>query len=105
MEDIAIVGAFRPSNVMDGVGKGSQRMGLPSGPRGPMEDHPAGWPVPFRSAHLLNLVLDDLVGPNPIEEIEEPWILRFQREGIGAKRGGGVKARTEVLAMLSPLSV
>src|SRR5438132_221297 len=55
-------------DVMDRMLEGNQGMSFPARPRCPMKDHSVLRPVRLRAAHLLYLMLDNLVGPYQIKK-------------------------------------
>jgi hypothetical protein len=70
-------------NVMNRMLEWNDRMSFPPRAGRPMEDHAVGRSVPFGASELLDLMLDDFVGPDPVEKIDESRIVRLDRQGIG----------------------
>src|SRR5687768_6053305 len=91
--------------MVDGVLKRHDGVGLPAGARRPMEDDAISRAVPFGAADLFDLMLDDLVGPDPVKEVDESRIVRLQGKGVSVKRGLTVVGGAYGLAVLLPLFV
>src|SRR5574341_1743199 len=59
-------------NMMNRMLERHERMGFPARTGGPMKDHAVPGAIPLCTTDLFHLMLQDFVGPDPVDEIQKP---------------------------------